>query len=71
MINSGDEQKHLNTGSNSLEIFNSIESFFVKIFNRILLPLTDATEPDKIAKAGAVGENRTHDLTLTKGVLYH
>lgn len=50
MINSGDEQKHLNFGYKSREIFSSSESSFVRKSNRFLLLLTDATEHCRIAK---------------------
>jgi hypothetical protein len=45
MISSGDEQKHLNFGNNSLEIFNCIEPSFLRKSITIQGSLTDATEP--------------------------
>ena len=29
------------------------------------------SHPDRVRMNGAVGENRTHDLSLTKGLRYH
>jgi hypothetical protein len=50
MISSGDEQKHLNFGNNSLEIFDCIEPSFLRKSITIQGSLTDATEPLRVDK---------------------
>jgi hypothetical protein len=51
MINSGDEQKHLNFGNNSGDIFSNMASSFNSKSNRFFTLSTDATEPGEVGGA--------------------